>query len=230
MKLALIADVHSNLEAFNAVLANIKRQRIKNILCIGDIVGYGADPNKCCDIIKEKKIICVQGNHDLNSVDLKKLEWYNQYAAAALRWTNKQLTDENKDFLKKLPKMNSVKTEGRTILLVHGSLSDPLYGYVYPKTPEDMLNDLALRSKSDVLAMGHTHLPMVRRLRNGIIINPGAIGQPRDNIPDARYAVLDTVTMGVSIIRVKYDIDSAARKIITAGLPRYLADRLYQGQ
>ena len=230
MKVALIADIHSNLEALNAVMKDIEKQGLKQILCLGDIVGYGANPNECCGIIREKKILSVQGNHDMNAVDMKNLDWYNEYAAPALRWTNSKLTNENKDFLKALPKMNSVNVGGKVMLLVHGSLESPLYGYVFPKTSDSELGIMMLRSKSNILVMGHTHMPMVRRIEHGTIINPGSVGQPRDNIPDASYALLDTQMTKVTIIRVKYDIDSAAKKIITAGLPRYLADQLYKGQ
>lgn len=230
MRIAFIADIHSNLEALKAVLNHIKAQKIANILCCGDIVGYGASPNECCEIIKLMKIPCVQGNHDLDAVDLQKPDWYNQYGLAALRWTSKQLTAENKEFLHALPKMSSIKAGGKTILLVHGSIDNPLYGYVFPTASEDQLKDIALRSKSDILAMGHTHMPMVKKVAERIVLNPGSVGQPRDNIPNASYIILDTDLMRANIMRVKYDIDSAARKIVAASLPRYLGDRLYQGQ
>ncbi len=229
MKLAIIADIHSNLEALNAVLDQVQMLGIKNIVCAGDIVGYGANPNECCNLIKKLNIPCTMGNHDINAVNLQNLDWYNGFARAALKWTNKQLTTENKDFLAKLPKMNSIKIEDKTLLIVHGSLDDPLYDYVKPDSSDARLLDFIIRSKSNILIMGHTHLPMSRKIEHGTIINPGAIGQPRDNNPKASYAILDSTLNRVTINRVKYDIETASKKIISAGLPRYLAERLFKG-
>ncbi len=229
MKLALISDIHSNLEAFEAVLEDIKRRGLKNILCCGDIVGYCANPNECCKLVRDNKVVTVKGNHDQNAVDLKNLDDYEETAAAALRWTNKQLSEENKEFLNNLPKMKSIDIKGLKILLLHGSVDNALYGMIDHRKPESFYADQVERSKSDILAIGHTHIPMIKRVGGNMIVNPGSVGQPRDNRPLASYAVIDTEIMSLDIIRIKYDMEKASKKIITAGLPRYLADRLFKG-
>jgi putative phosphoesterase len=231
MKIAIIADIHANLEALNAVLENIKRSGIKNIICAGDIVGYGANPNECCDVIRAGKIPTVLGNHDKNALDLKDINRFNNHAQAALRWTNKILTNDNRKFLSKLDKKIKVEVGERTIVVVHGSLNDPLFEYVLPSTSDALLDEMINKAKAHALVMGHTHIPFIKRFDNNmLIINPGAVGQPRDNISKASYAFYDTATFQAGIVRVEYDIESASKKIITAGLPNFLAERLYNGK
>lgn len=229
MKIALIADIHSNMEAFEAVLKHIDNQRIKNIICIGDIVGYGANPNECCDIIKQRKIPTCMGNHDINAVTLKEITRFNDYAQAALQWTNKQLTEANKKFLQKLPKILNIKLANKTILAVHGSLNDPLFEYIYPTTSDTVIKDLLTRSKSNILIMGHTHMPFIKRYEFKLVLNPGSVGQPRDNIPEASYISFDLETSTAVINRIKYNTNKTSSKILTAKLPNFLAERLFRG-
>lgn len=230
MKIAIIADVHSNLEAFKEVLAHIKLQRVSKILCAGDIVGYNADCNECCELVKKHDIISILGNHDAVSLDLKNLDWFNPYAQAALKWTNKKLSDEGKDFLSKLPETYEESIDRRKIFMVHGSPNGHLFDYVYPHSTDSFLNSLFEKADADVLIVGHTHVPMIKKLGPKIVINPGAVGQPRDNNPDASYCILDTNGFNINLYRVKYDINAAASKVINNNLPRYLADRLFQGR
>ncbi|MEK6816156.1 MAG: metallophosphoesterase family protein, partial [Nanoarchaeota archaeon] len=229
MKVAFIADIHSNMEALDSVFSHIQRQGITEIVCIGDIVGYGANPNECATIIHQKKIPSVQGNHDFSAVSLDKLEKFNQYAQKALNWTSAKLSRDNKIFLGNLPKFLEIKLEGRSILAVHGSLNDPLFEYIYPQTPDSVVKELLARSKSDILVMGHTHIPFIKRFGQRLVLNPGSVGQPRDNVPEASYISLELDTMKPIIHRVKYDIARASGKILTFGLPRYLAERLHKG-
>jgi len=230
MKIALISDIHANLEAFEIVLKDIKKRNIKNIFCAGDIVGFGANPNECCNLIKDNKIVTVKGNFDVDVITLKNVKSYGENLINSLQWTNKQLTDENKDFLTRLPKMNSIDIKDLKILLVHASVTDPFHGKITQQTTDDVLREELRRSKSNILVIGHTHIPLVKRLDNSLIINPGSVGQPRDNQALASYAILDTEVNSVNIVRLKYDIEKASKKIISAGLPKYLADRLYSGQ
>lgn len=229
MKLALISDIHANLEAFQAVLEDISKRKLKNILCAGDIVGYCANPNECCSLIREKKIVTVKGNTDYDAATLNNLKSYDESTIKSLQWTNKQLSDENKDFLNRLPNMNSIDIKDLKILLVHASVTNPFYGKITQKSSDNELAEQLKRSKSNILVVGHTHIPMVKRFDNSMIINPGSVGQPRDNRALASYAIFDTEVRSVDIVRVKYDIDKAAKKIIIAKLPRYLADRLFAG-
>src|SRR3989338_6257691 len=129
MKIAIIADVHSNLEALEGVLKDISNKDVDDIICLGDIVGYGANPNEVIELIKKKNIKCLKGNHDLNAVTLEKLDWFNDFAKEALKWTNKVLTEENKQFLKELPETLEIKDKENRLLAVHGSPKDHLYEY-----------------------------------------------------------------------------------------------------
>ena len=226
MKLALISDVHGNLEAFNAVLEEIKRRKIKKIFCLGDIVDYGANPEECIKIIIKNKIVSVQGNHDLNVVTLENYDWFNESSKASLKIITKILNKKEKDFLLKLPK--TIKHEN--MFLVHASPRDYLYEYVYPDTPDSLLEEFFNIAKKKIIIMGHTHIPFVKILRsNRLVINPGSIGQPRDKNNKASFCILDNKKLDAKIIRIEYDIDKAAEKILELGMPKFLAERLYQG-
>lgn len=230
MKIAIIADVHSNLEALEGVLKDISNKDVDDIICLGDIVGYGANPNEVIELIKKKNIKCLKGNHDLNAVTLEKLDWFNDFAKEALKWTNKVLTEENKQFLKELPETLELKDKNK-LLAFHGSHEDHLYGYIYPTNDEDQIKDMIEENKVDIIASGHTHLPDLKKFELKIFLNPGSVGQPRNNNPKAQYAILDLNNLNfVSFEQVEYDIDTASKKIIQVGLPRFLAERLYLGR
>lgn len=231
MKIAIISDVHSNLEALETVLKDISKKEVDEIICLGDIVGYGANPNEVIDLIKKKNIKCVQGNHDLNAVTLEKLDWFNDQAQEALKWTNKVLTEENKKFLKELPITLELKDKKNKLLAVHGSPADHLYGYIYPTTDDEVIKDMLEDKKVDVITTGHTHLADLKKLELKIFLNPGSVGQPRNNNPKAQYAILDLSNINfITFEQVEYDIDTAAKKIIQAGLPKFLSERLYFGR
>jgi putative phosphoesterase len=226
MKIAIIADIHSNLEAFQAVLKDIKKKRIRKILCLGDIVGYGANPNECVSLVKKLKIPCVQGNHDYTALNLRGIKSFNPIAQKAIRWTHGKLTRQSIAFLKKLPK--AMPKEG--IFMVHGSPRDPLNEYVYEDMPMWDAKEFFARTKEDIIALGHTHASFVRRFGTKLIFNPGGVGQPRDGNPKASYCIFDTKTANVSIVKVDYPIKKAADKILKAKLPHFLAERLSLGR
>lgn len=226
--LALIADIHSNLEALKAVLDALKEQKPSEILCLGDIVGYGANPREVIRLLRAHRIHCIQGNHDLHAATLERLDWFNADAAAALRWTNAKLGLFAKRWLARLPKTTTVNG----LFLVHGSPADPLYDYVWPTTPERRLDELLRLAKTPALAMGHTHQPFVRRLHGCTVLNAGSVGQPRDGDPRAAFVLLEQERgepPSIRIVRVDYEVERAAQKIVEAGLPPFLAARLYQG-
>lgn len=230
MKIAIISDIHSNLEALQGVLKDIERWKVDKTLCCGDIIGYGANPNEVVEIVKEKHIPCVLGNHDFSAVRLESLEKFNPYAQKALRWTHDHTKDENLGFLSQLPRMYKDKFDNAKVVLIHGSPIDELFDYVYPITSDEVLKSFLQKAKADILILGHTHIPFIRRIGVDLVINPGSVGQPRDGVLTASYTLIDTEVRSAGIYRVNYDIDSAARKIVEAGLPRYLADRLFQGR
>lgn len=225
MQLAIISDIHSNLEAFKAVLKDIKKRKIKKIYCAGDIVGYGANPEECIDLIKENKITSVMGNHDLCCANLQKIEWFNEYGQKAALYQNKILTLKNKKFLLKLPKI--IKKEN--LFIVHGSPINPLYEYIFPEISAWDLREFFNLTKKPILIMGHTHVPFIQKFKNKLVINPGSVGQPRDANPKASYCILDTKNLKAKIIKISYNIDIAANKILKAKLPNFLAQRLFLG-
>lgn len=242
---AVISDIHGNQEALEAVLADIPGEA-GQIFCLGDVVGYGASPNECCDLVRGAAMPVISGNHDLAVTDLDtNLAWFNPVAAAAVRWTREQLTEGNAQFL--LTRPRTIQAENA--LFVHGSVRDPDEYIVDSATARENLAVLESEYPGvPVCFFGHTHVKAVAPtpasddgkgvfdLSSGgpYLINPGSVGQPRDGDTFASYAlVADPEDGGVGniIFRfVEYDIEKAQRKIRAAGLPQMLADRLARGR
>lgn len=230
--IALIADIHSNLTAMKAVLTDAKKRKgkkVEKIYCVGDVVGYAAKPNECCELIKKEKIPCILGNHDLNAVTLERIDWFNPVAAAALRWTHLTLSRENRRWLTSLPRKLTFKADRKRICMIHGSPRDPIYEYVLPDVTDITLRHFLDTAKTDILVLAHTHMPFVRKVDGRLVINPGSVGQPRDGDARASYALVDPEAAKATIERVTYDIDKTAREIEKARLPYLLASRLYSG-
>ena len=234
MLIALISDIHSNLEALLAVWREVKR--VDAILCMGDIVGYGPNPNEVVEFLREeiekRTFLCVRGNHD-NAIAFG-AEWaFNPHARQAVRWHQRAMSVENLEFLRRLPVRGLFTDDtGRSYLLIHGSPRAPLDEYLFPWLPENEFRAVLGYVRQDDLLVGHTHVPMLRVIDGRRIINPGSVGQPRDGDWRARYGLIDTGKEppdNVSFHRVEYDVEETARKIIEAGLPRFLAERLFEG-
>ncbi len=239
MLIGLISDIHSNLHALLSVLDRLSECEI--ILCLGDIVGYGAFPNECIEKVKAHKAPCVLGNHDAACIDLLSLGWFNPYAAAAARWTTESLAARSSEYLRGLPR----SMERGSFLLVHGSPREPTTEYL---TDSLQARDSFALSKNQVILVGHTHVPLVFLERKGeesvvpadgdwisykrrrLIFNPGSVGQPRDGDPRAAYSIIDADASKIGLFRVEYDLESAHTAVIDAGLPRVLADRLLIGR
>lgn len=245
MRYGIISDIHGNIEALERVLEELSD--VDKVICLGDIVGYGANPNECCERIRSVCSIALMGNHDAAVIGMMDLCWFNPFAKDAILWTRQQLSQENFDFLKSL---SSVKVVDNLFIAVHGSLREPLEEYILS---EDIALASIRRMPSNVRVMfcGHTHIaeayewyPRTRvmgriNLSKGgsifisdechYIINCGSVGQPRDYNSMASFIVYDTELREVIVRRVKYDVDKAAKKIIEAGLPLALAMRLYCG-
>ena len=225
MKLALISDIHGNLEALNSVLKEIKKRKIKNIYCLGDIIDYGANSNECAEIIRKNKIPAIMGNHDFTAVTLEGIEELNPIAQKCCEVTNKLLTNYNKEFLLKLPETMKIEN----IFLVHGSPRDYLNEYVYPNTPNYEIKELFKIAKKQIIAMGHTHIPFIKKIGDKLAINPGSVGQPRDGNNKASFCVLDNKKLEAEVVRMGYDIRKAADKIGGIGMPFFISDRLFDG-
>jgi len=241
MRYGVFSDVHSNLPALEAVIAAYKKEAIDRYICIGDIVGYAANPQECIAKIKELNPVLVAGNHDWACVDLISSRDFNPIAQEAVYWTKGKLSSEEKDFLKSLELL--INEEG--FILVHGSLDNPEdFNYLFE--PGDAQVNFELMS-AQLCFVGHTHIPGVfvekdskigctqqfpLKLSSGskYIVNTGSVGQPRDRNPRASYCVFDSDAGTVEIKRVAYNIKIAQDRIIAAGLPIFLAERLAVGR
>lgn len=224
MRLGIIADVHGNIFALRRALEMLVRDGVEEIVCAGDIVGYGAHPNECTELVRRSCAFAVRGNHEeaVLSRDARRM---NPYAGAAARWTWEHITPENLGFLGELEPGASFGHAGRTVAMFHGSVGS-VDQYIFE---EEVTEALLQEAHASLLILGHTHCPYIRRFASGTVVNPGSVGQPRDGNPKGSYALWDPEE-GARIRRFEYDIDSAAEAIIAAGLPRVLADRLYLGR
>ncbi len=233
----VVSDTHSNLEALEAILKNPMAKSAEIKACIGDIVGYGPNPNEIISIVKTFQHV-VPGNHDAAAL-LGDSPVFNRAARKAISWTQQQLTEESKKFLASLPRPHEIyhfTWEGSAFAACHGSPFLPLLGYVYPRTNPDVLNRMLSKAKADILLLGHTHIPMVYHNGNEkakLILNPGSSGQPRDLDPRASALVLEYEggnEFTPIFIREEYEIEITADKIKDAGLPNVLAERLFLGR
>ncbi len=239
---AVISDIHGNLEGLEAVLADVPEGvpgGVERIYCLGDVIGYGANPNECCDLVRGREMPTITGNHDLAVTDLgTDLNWFNPVAGAAVRWTRERLTDENAEFLRSRPRT----MRAGEVLFVHGSVRDPDEYIIDGGTAAENLAVLE-REYPDVRLcfFGHTHVKAVAPSPNGpatealdlgsdgpYLVNPGSVGQPRDGDTFASYVLVEGTD--VTYRSVEYDIEKAQAKIREAGLPGMLADRLAVGR
>lgn len=240
MRYAIIGDIHGNLDALRAVLGDIDGQKVDSGACVGDIVGYGAEPAECVEEILRLGWPCVAGNHDYAVAGRLRLDFFNAYARAAILWTRKRLSQSEMDYLGALKLVETL--DG--ITLVHSTLDSPEnFGYIL--TLDDAYGCFRFL-KTDICFLGHSHVP-VTFLSDGeniehtmgpiialaqnrrAVVNVGSVGQPRDFNPKASYAIYDEEEGRIQIRRVSYDVGGAAKKIIAAGLPEVLAERLFDG-
>jgi predicted phosphodiesterase len=242
MMYALISDVHGNLEALLSVVKCLEscREKIDRVVCLGDIVGYGADPGECIRITREISDVILAGNHDFAVCGQTDIEDFNMYAKEAVLWSRDALNEGEINFLKGLP----LKYEEKNIDFVHSSLHHPeSWRYLLDST--DAYIDFQIMDK-EVLFVGHTHVPVIfeddgKKVRtlnpselslnsqSKYIINPGSVGQPRDGDPRASFAFFDSDRAYIEIVRIDYNIKKAQKKILNAGLPEVLATRLGYG-
>ena len=217
---ALLSDIHANLVALEAVLAALPR--VDRIWVTGDTVGYGPDPSDVLALLRERGALMVAGNHDRAVATGEGVEMFNAYAAAAVKAHRTWLSAEERDRLAALPL--TLESDGFT--LVHGSLRDPVWEYVMTQGQAAATLGLA---KTAHCCNGHTHVPRIFRVGDRALVNPGSVGQPRDDDPRAAYALLVTETAEVRFERAEYDVAETQRRIRARGLPDFLADRLAIG-
>jgi diadenosine tetraphosphatase ApaH/serine/threonine PP2A family protein phosphatase len=243
MRIALLSDVHGNLPAFEAVLGDVEDEPVEEVWCLGDLVGYGAQPDGCVGLARDRCDLSLAGNHDLVVTGEIPISDFSRDAAAAARWTQETISAETMSYLKELVPADPEREPA----LYHASPRDPVWEYVLSTWQADECIDLM---DARVAAVGHSHVALwFRRDEDGTVagstadtgteldlsagrwlINPGGVGQPRDGDPRAAWLLLDTSAWTAAWRRVEYPIDEAARAIEDAGLPRMLAERLYAGQ
>lgn len=242
MKWAILSDVHGNLEAFEAVLRDLQKEESISKAFLGDVVGYGANPNECLDLLRDQATLCIAGNHDAGCVGLACIEDFNLDAQNALVWTSHRIRPEHRSFLISLP---IIGREG-DFTFCHATPYEPEKWH-YIITYQDAIRSFQAFD-TPICFVGHSHCPLILSMdRTGqinslpvndlrldprcrYIINVGSIGQPRDGDPRAAYGIYDSEEQVFRLKRVPYDIEGASRKIEAAMLPRSLAIRLYYGR
>ncbi|MDD5595683.1 MAG: metallophosphoesterase family protein [Candidatus Omnitrophica bacterium] len=242
MRYGIFSDIHSNLEALQAVLQAYQKESIDKYLCIGDVVGYAASPNECVSEVKKLAQVTIAGNHDWASVDLFPKDYFNPIAKEAVIWTKTNLSEASSGYLKSLKLFH----EEDAFFLVHGSLNNPEdFNYMNDDyTAEQTFKILT----KDLCFVGHTHFPgsfildhnqkmaylksptIEIKKGNKYIINVGSVGQPRDGNPASSYGIFDTKKKTFELKRVSYDVKETQKKIYAAGLPSFLAERLLAGR
>jgi len=243
MRIAILADLHANLEATQVIFKDIDKRGADKVICLGDLTGYNANPNEVVDIIRERNIPTIMGNHDAAVCGLEDPWFFRASAKRAIEWQFEQLRDDNKRWLAQAPEQ---VVFGGQFLGVHGSPSsrdDYIIDWL------DAMRQLEFLNGRDITAcfFGHSHRPSFFSEKgnakptnganifqlapaNRYFINPGALGQPRDRDPRAAYGIFDTQKMTFEFCRVEYDIESCQKKIVQAGLPIELARRLAKGK
>ena len=246
MRIALISDIHANLPALDAVLEQIDASECEQIWCLGDVLGYGAEPNECAALIRERTDVCLAGNHDLGVLGEIDISTFSPVATESAQWTQAHLADEARAYLSGL----KASDESQEIAIYHASPRDHVWEYVlWP----DQAGECLAAQKTRVSAVGHSHIALCFKASDDgdteatqgaqvpggsvldvgegrWLLNPGSVGQPRDGDPRAAWMEFDTESWMASYERVSYDIDKAAAAIQAAGLPEHLSRRLYAGQ
>jgi diadenosine tetraphosphatase ApaH/serine/threonine PP2A family protein phosphatase len=245
MRAAAISDVHANLPALEAVLDAVEAAAVEEIWCLGDVVGYGADPDSCADLVRERCDLCLVGNHDLAVLGGLDVAAFSEAAAAAVAWTRENVGERTLEMLRELEPLASREGIG----LFHASPRDPIWEYVLSGEQADACLDAQAER---IGLIGHSHVSLfferppggrgeIRGAQAGDgailglgegewLINPGSVGQPRDGDWRAAWLEIDTSVLSARFHRVRYDVERAASSIVAAGLPKRLAERLRIGQ
>jgi putative phosphoesterase len=226
MRCAIVSDVHGNLPALDAVLTDIRAERLETIYCLGDLVGYAPFPNEVVDRVRRERIPTVMGNYD-DGVGFERRECGCAYTAPvdqelgqrSLEWTKAHTTAQNKAYLRSLVHEIRLEIDGRRVLLVHGS-PRKMNEYLFEDRPRSSFERIARSSKADVIVFGHTHVPYTTVVEDVLFVNVGSVGKPKDGDPRACYALVDFAAADpVSFRRVPYDIEVVARAIRESDLP-----------
>ena len=241
MRYGIISDIHGNLQAFEAVISQLKKEKVDAFLCAGDVVGYGANPGECIELLEDLKIPCVAGNHDWAVTGKTDTAYFNDLARESIRWTQKYLPPEGMNFLNRLELIYA----SPDLMLVHGLLPHPeRFDYL---TETDQASAMFPCLDRQICFVGHTHVPQIFiQDKNGVfesgelniriedgkkyIVNVGSVGQPRDGDSQAAYCVYDSESKTAAIKRTPYAVEEAQKMIVQAGLSFFLAQRLSMGR
>jgi len=246
VRVAAITDIHANLPALEAVLGEIEAAGVEEVWCLGDVLGYGVEPDTCADLVRERCDVCLVGNHDMAVLGSLDISSFSEAAAVAVEWTRDNVAERTLEFLRELEPSG----ERSGIGLFHASPRDPIWEYVLSNEQASAGMDI---NPQRIGLIGHSHVALffsqpegdegretrgaqasdgalLDLERGGWLVNPGSVGQPRDGDPRAAWLELDTEAETASFHRVPYEIERAAAPIAAAGLPSRLADRLYTGQ
>lgn len=239
-RIGIFSDIHGNLHALESVLRELDKEDLDYLLCCGDVVGYGGNPNECVEILRERNIPTLAGNHDYAALGLVDITYFNDIARAAIVWTREELTQDNLDWLKELP----LSIEMDEMLFVHASPQDPEnWNYIITMGQAR----IGFQHFHQMICfIGHSHTPFIVENNHGelgcpetprvhcrhncrYLVNVGSVGQPRDRNPEACYTIFDRETRTIEIKRIPYDMNGAQETILSRGLPKELADRLAYG-
>ena len=242
MRIAVISDIHGNWHAFAAVLADIEQDPVDEIWCLGDVVGYGPQPNPCVSETRERSALCLVGNHDLAAIGRVDLTDFSPDAAASATWTAGELESDARTFLESL----EPKGERPGVQMFHASPRDPIWEYVLS---EHVAREALSHTTAPLVLVGHSHIPIALQLcgdalAGGLakggseldlgtgrwLLNPGSVGQPRDGDPRAAYLRIDLESGHAHFRRIPYEIEKTQDEIREAGLPEALAERLASGE
>jgi predicted phosphodiesterase len=244
MKIALISDIHANIEALEAVLADIETQKVEEVLCLGDIVGYGANPNECIDLVRKTCSLVLLGNHDAAAVGLLSTQHFNIHAKIAIEWTSDNLKKTGHDYLATLP----LKENKFSHTFVHATPYEPNMWYYITSLEEAAFNFQFF--ETSFCFVGHTHIPIIivleqekevyvhpgESLEYGalanvrFLINVGSVGQPRDRNSKSCYGIIDTESKTFAYRRIAYDVQKAQAKMRKIKMPEFLISRLEEGR
>ncbi len=239
-RIGIFSDIHGNLHALESVLGELDKEDLDYLLCCGDVVGYGGNPNECVEILRERNIPTLAGNHDYAALGQVDITYFNDIARAAIVWTREELTQDNLGWLKELP----LSIEMDEMLFVHASPQDPEnWNYIITMGQARIGFQ---HFQQMICFIGHSHTPFIVENNHGelgcpetprvqcrnncrYLVNVGSVGQPRDRNPEACYTIFDRETRTIEIKRIPYDMSGAQETILSRGLPKELAERLAYG-
>ncbi len=225
-KVAVLSDVHGNLQAVQAIFEDAEKIGISQFLNAGDFIGFGANPNEVIEFLQSKNVFSVMGNFDLEVIEKAKGE--SKEKKIAVQFADNQVTNTCKGYLSTLPKVLRLKIAGKSVLVTHGS-PDSINEHLYSDTSEEKLKKIAEEAKADFIITGHSHEQYKRDINGVIFLNPGSVGRPSDGNPQTAYAIVKFNPFSVALKRLNYDVEAAADSMREKGLPESFSQMLLRG-